>query len=518
MAHIGGRENLLTEDGRNEIECHVQHYLWKYPDGKCWCTACGQEVGPVAGWHNSEVSCPVCKQAAMLKHEARGHKKLFDEFDHRYWRRSIIDPETVVLTITQVWRDSRGDRPETAHLFVKPTAIYLYKLGRPTTVYKNHYWYAEDGGTWSLQSDVRPENTYGGRLVPAVEDRGRMRLALRGTGLGRVYEAVHDMPYRSTDIVELANCAARPWLEYLAKCGQEGLAYELMTCRHISRPLIPRPRAANPRELLGLTEGQWYEVRRDHIDLTGMMLETLRAMRRMGYSAVKIAEVREMCKYGYAACRVSPEKYDAESIDALTRGLPDRLRRRVLRAAVRDGTHFPGLRRDYYKALRVCGEDMADTALLLTKDLKAMHDRYTARAADIIEARKRERLKEIERNFQGYLDGLRAKYSFTACGLTLRPYETAQEIMEEGRALKICIGMYAERYMQGDTVICCLRREDAPDAPFHAVEFSATTGQMVQDRGLRNTPTHKEPPETKKQIEQFWKAFGEKNKREARAV
>lgn len=515
-AHLGGFDRMLTDEMRGVIDGHVKHYLWKYPDGTCWCTACREEVGDVRARHKSEISCPRCRQAAEFRHVARGHSKVFDEFDLHWWRRSVIDPERVIFTVTQVWRDSTIRRPEDAPLHVKPTAVYLFKLGEPVTTYKNHSFFRDGDAPhcWSLQKDVHPENTFAGRLVPSIDDMLQMRQALHGTGVGRVYEAVSGKPYIYDDLRIVANCAARPWLEYLVKCGQAALAESLKDRQCVSPEIVPKPRARTPRELLGLTEGQWYEVRRDRIALNEPVLVTLRAMQRMGYRAAKISEAAALSGYAYAAQRVSPPRRlnragepPPDSIDALTRGLPDKLRRAVFRSAVQDDTRMSGIRSDYYRALRTCGEDMRSTALLLPKNLMEMHDRYTHRAALIAEREKAEALRAMEMRFRPTLERLRARYGFTACGLTLRPYESAAEVFAEGRVLGICIGTYAERYLKGDKVICCLRRCEEPDEPFHAVEFSATTGRRIQDRGAGNRMTQTEPPGVRRQIQMFWRQY-----------
>ena len=185
---------------------------------------------------------------------------------------------------------------------------------------------------------------------------------------------------------------------------------------------------------------------------------------------------------------------------------------------------------DYYSQLRQLGEVSlygpkpkaneldrrpfapdADPSLLLPRDMHLMHQRMTERL-NILRAEARAKATEaLREKFEGeILPKLMAKYSFRAEGLVLRPYATAAEVITEGSALSICIGMYAERYMRGDTVICCLREAESPEKPWRAVEFSAITGQLVQDRGYKNdagkwAPTNEE----RDRLDRFWKAFRE---------
>lgn len=136
----------------------------------------------------------------------------------------------------------------------------------------------------------------------------------------------------------------------------------------------------------------------------------------------------------------------------------------------------------------------------------AMHQRMIERE----NALKLERdLRDAEKQraqLEKRLGALRERYCFRAAGLVLRPFDTLSEVILEGRALNICIGSYARSYAQGGTVLCCLRREEEPDAPWRAVEFSPATGKLVQDRGERND-ARGIPPGVKKQLKLFWAAW-----------
>ena len=100
-------------------------------------------------------------------------------------------------------------------------------------------------------------------------------------------------------------------------------------------------------------------------------------------------------------------------------------------------------------------------------------------------------------------EALAGRYSFQACGLVLAPFQSATDIIREGMAQSICIGTYVERYASGGTILCTLRREDAPEEPFHAVEFSRTTGAMVQCRGAHNRTLDVD----EQLIRDFWAAW-----------
>lgn len=532
VAHVGGMDNLISAGGRHMIDIHRRDYIWKYP-GHGYCTYCGGDVGDMRARHNDEVKCPLCGRQVLFKHEARGHGRIFEQFCLYEWRKSLIDPEAVVLTAAHVWRDSSRDNPEREPLHTHASAIYLFRPGMGVTVYKNHHWNRDEAKYWDKVDSVAPDHTeYMGGKMDIVLDHGDFVQAIEGTRIGRLFRMLNEASNRrdTLELDAIAACAKRPWLEYLAKAGQKALAARLMRWRTIPREVVPNQRAKTPRALLGLTEAQWHETRREGISLTADMLRCMYALRTMGFGGVHMSELQDMMKDSNALWHLealAPTKptarYAADTLsDILTsERLPDKLKRKILRRALRDLRHASEWR-DYFAQLRRLGEDLTDTALCLPKDMHAMHQRMIERenalraeAAAKAEAKRNAAEAARTRVFANKrLPKLRKEYLFHAHGLVLRPYESVLEVQAEGRTLHICIGSYAERYINGGTVICCLRREEEPDVPWRAVEFSAATGKLVQDRGEHNDCRGGIDPGTRVQLRLFWAAFERRRKHE----
>ena len=529
LAHIGGRENLISDQGMALARGAAHDYIWKYPDGSAFCTACGGRPDGLKRRHGAVEPCPICGKKVEFRHEARGHKSEYDEFYVYEWRRSAIDPQAITLTATDVWRDSRHAAPEAEPLRIEPQSLYIFRPGHAVTTYRR--WYLNEQ-RWHSVDSIAPAHTggYGGNTLKFVMDWGEFRLALEGTRIGETFAllAAHSNRRDELELPAIANCARRPWLEYLAKAGQPALAAELMRMDRVPRDVVPRQRARAPRELLGLTEGQWYEIRRDRIPLTCEALKVLGKLRRCGLEDVKIAEAVRLSRDVMSAwrldtlapSRVRREYHTPTACDIMEdAGVPEKLRRKACRRIAADLEHAQEWR-DYYQAVVGAGEDLRDTRFLLPRDMHAMHDEMTRRERLMMEeiraradARKAEKLAQMQAAFLPRLEKLRRKYCFSACGLILRPYESAGEVLAEGRALDICIGGYAEGYMQGRNIICCLRRAEEPDEPWRAVEFSTKDGRMVQDRGYKNDRTTNGGyrstigPGTRAQLRLFWAAW-----------
>ncbi len=537
LAHIGGEENLLSERGKWQIHQNARQYLWKYRDKSTHCTACGRTFDGFRGTHGQFYACPACGARCEFRYEALGHRYVFDQFVLYEWRRSIIDPETITLTATWVQRDSsNGHTPHEAILWTKPTALYIFRPGRAVTVYKRD---RRDGSPWTLTSGIHPEHTKTGTFGGCGIVVDGWTEAIDGTRIGRTYRLMqgNSNEWQGLELTAIANCARRPWLEYLGKCGQAELAATLMRMPSISKEIVPNQRARTPRELLGLTEGQWFEVRRDGVALTLSILGRLRLLTRLNIGPVKVADavaVDRASVYRLELLLPMAGKYSETSIGYLISLLPDKLRRKIIRRCLREQDDMVEWN-DYYRQLtrlrevdtvtvRKYAEDRrvfaptADPSLLLPKDMKTMHQRMTDRENLLRDEEKARETEKWRGKFEAkLLPALRQKYTFEAEGLLLRPYESAREVLAEGRALSICIGSYAERYVRGNTVVCCLRRANEPDKPWRAVEFSTLTGDMVQDRGYKND-SRGIPEDDRALLKRFWAAFNREKKKGRRSA
>lgn len=534
-AHIGGAGQLVSENGYRLIRLNAKQYLWKYPNKTTWCTACDKPIQGFYGNHGRMYACPVCGARCEFRYAAKGHGRCYDEFYLYEWRRSVLDDETIVLTGAIVYRDSTKEQPHLARLNIDASAIYVFRPGEAVTVYKRRWYYADGGkGRWEQQKGVYPEHTrYGGAKLEIVMDHLEFRQAIEGTRIGRLFDLLREQSGRWQDLelTAIASCARRPWLEYLYKSGQRYLAGQLMRAERVSRDVVPRQRARKPRELLGLTEAQWFEVRRDGISLTENTLRTLRLLQILDIGPVKVADAMEMAAKTDVAWHIEEEilprrkryAYEAPNICERLARLPDKPRRKILRRILADIRHAREWK-DYYGQLARLGEaptegdaftPEADMALLLPKDMHAMHQRMTDRENALEAERQAKKLAKKQTDLEGRLEALRRKHSFTACGLVLRPYESCEEVIREGQRLHICIGGYADSYAEGRTVICCLRKADAPDVSWRAVEFGKN-GMRLQDRGAYND-THGGIPEDEKELlRRFWAAFDKAHEHDRR--
>ena len=484
-----GRETsqtLLSKGDLRQVRRHFHDYAFRYSrreGGGIYCSGCGSEIEePRYGEkHRDWVRCPECCKAVQLYDEWRGHKYLFEQTVVYLWTRSETAPDTILVKAIHAEKHFGRPQPHNTGLTATVTALYQFSPKGARKYVRNYV------GTFTqnMRSVTAEENKHGCSCEYAHVG---LKEALQGTRLEYVAEEFTlrlTQEHRDMDpIIAMTEAARKPYLEYVIRKEQRLLANDIMHGLY-----KPRKRAAKSMpELLGLTEGQWYEAWRDGIKLRAEILHALEDLQAAGNMTLTLAEALRATTVNGQYSRQRLKKLAADHFARI----PPKLRRKAVRRA--------GLSRDlnewvdYWEQLAQLGEDMSDSRLLLPKDMHAMHQRMTERINVLREEEwARQKLADAQRDAENQrrfeeelLPQLRMRYTFEACGLILRPFESAAEVIAEGTKQHICVGGYAARYIRGETILCALRRAEAPEEPWRTVEFAAASGHLVQDRGAYN--------------------------------
>lgn len=152
--------------------------------------------------------------------------------------------------------------------------------------------------------------------------------------------------------------------------------------------------------------------------------------------------------------------------------------------------------RDWLSMAARLGFDLTNETLLLPHDLYGRHDDAAAQIRMKQERENRERDKAKRKEERERAEKRREKYNVFAGGYFIRAAESAEEIIQEGKALQHCVGGYAERHMAGKLTILFLRREETPEASLYTIEMDGN--RLVQIHGFKNEnyPNAKNPRET----------------------
>ena len=154
---------------------------------------------------------------------------------------------------------------------------------------------------------------------------------------------------------------------------------------------------------------------------------------------------------------------------------------------------------DYVTLGEQQGLKLYRTDVIFPENLGNAHDAVVAkrnvdlareRAAELAELKRREKkrqeaAKKAEEEYTGALrPKLEAKFAWEDGEYAIIVPESKQAILDEGRELQHCVGGYADRHVQGKTVILFMRRKAAPDKPWITIEMNGT--ELKQIHGFRN--------------------------------
>lgn len=158
---------------------------------------------------------------------------------------------------------------------------------------------------------------------------------------------------------------------------------------------------------------------------------------------------------------------------------------------------------DYLTAAEAMNYPLHHENVLLPKKLGEAHDKATAQHRERMErerqaaqrerdqqriAEQREKDRLMAATYAERKAKLEEKYSFALDGYVIRVPESGEEILDEGRKLKHCVGGYADRHMNGSVTILFMREVKKPNVPWLTIEMSGNN--LVQIHGFDNEGVH----------------------------
>lgn len=530
LAHAGANlENqntaLIGEEVRGMMLRSFEDFIWRDRSGDGICSNCDMSVDARELWmgHKEYTRCPHCGKQVQVRDLRYGHSKLEQEFYAVEWRKSVLEKNALVMVGFYCGQSMKGARPWESEKLMIPVLIDVFRYGKSAERYQRAVWSWQDGkvgeAEWHRKRDVRPLGSgYFSRKVDVVIGERNFRETVDGTpfagGVDAIMRAVDKYGgYVPADYSTWVSAIARrPWIEYMAKAGFVKIAEECIWS-------IPKgalnPKKKSVREIMKLSPDRYAELKGKHADIS---LDTLRVLQYADKNGVKLKldEARQIMQ----GCYNSTYAWLCGLLE-----LYGKLDRPLIRFLKRYGANAE-MRRyliDYLSTAREAGIDLSAPEARLPIDLMEAHDRAVQLRNEQRYMKERERHEKRCGGLQGKLDKrlpeLEKKYCFKFDGLILRPARKLIELIDEGNVLSHCVGGYIDGYASGRTDILFLRQEEEPDKPWRTIEFSPTTGRMIQDRGYKNdraTGNHDKgvmTPELRARLDAFWAAF-EDNRRE----
>lgn len=163
--------------------------------------------------------------------------------------------------------------------------------------------------------------------------------------------------------------------------------------------------------------------------------------------------------------------------------------------------------RDYLKDCVELGLDLNDKQVLFPRDLDAAHQRTIAQVKYKADEAKRKTFEKATKKYE--------KLAWEQDGLLIRPARSPHELTAEGEALHHCVGGYANRMAEGQTVILFIRRIEEPDKPYYTLEYRA--GAVIQCRTDHNKSYEVDAP-VAKFVEDWLEHLTKKQKKQKKAA
>lgn len=152
---------------------------------------------------------------------------------------------------------------------------------------------------------------------------------------------------------------------------------------------------------------------------------------------------------------------------------------------------------DYVEAAEACGYDLSVHNVLFPKELKTAHDEAVAVREQIrFENEKKSQAEKLKKEQDALNDKnnlyakrykkLQKAYEYADGKYCVVIPKGATEIVLEGRALKHCVGGYAERHIKGKTTILFMRNAENTEEALVTIELNEESLTVIQAHGKKN--------------------------------
>lgn len=491
LEHFPKKISKTIVDYANNEALKFSRYIFTRREGKKqygYCTHCKSEFITNGIRHNKDIECPMCKSFCIVKASGLGRSTMVDEAYFVYYEKSILNPKSIVARGIYTIRDYTGDykKVETEY---SPVALYVFEMGnsRSTRRYAYHNSYGElKAGSWEKCKSIFSEST-----------RDHMANIPSSCSLESIKEAVKNTPYSYScwelyldrDMVKFFDLYTKyPCIEYLTKLGLQKLVEgKLNGVRTYS---AINWRGKNLLKVLKLNKQELNIIKEQNIHVTFLSLKIY----QMGKKQKSNLSIKEATKisdsYGY---------YIDDIKELMDYGSLSKINNYLIKQHKKDSKNFYSESsafitwRDYIQDCIKLEMNLMDERVIFPNKLYNAHQNTIKQIQIQADERLNEEISKRLKTLQ--------RYCFKHKGLIIRPAQSTDELIAEGKALSHCVGTYADSYAKGKKDILLIRQASKPDKPFFTVEI--IKNDIRQVRGKKNCS----PNNT---VEKFMEVFKKK--------
>ena len=462
-------------------------YRRKGPE-HAFCTACRHEVSIPAAKHNTSGTCPRCKKQITFKSRGKS-TRLFDRATVQVLQKT--ESGEMLLRIIKVYRAFTGENTP-AYYSVYENARYFILPRSDGQCSTSPYYLASAG-----KDDLTPWKCgYRPHFLS-------WRDSFEGDTAGHLYfrnlaELLRNTPWQYSQIERFARIAATmdaipylnayvqwPVIEYLVKAKLFRLVSDIVYgSYHFMIGKTVNCEGKNLQDVLKL-DRSWLPLLQE-VDPGTAQLNIIQwfinAGKRPDASMMKwcannaiqdVSVLAELLSHMtmYKLMRYADAQYEIRIASTKT---PEYIRYYSM----------ANLLADYRDYLRMCKEmqyNVESSFILFPRNLKSAHDH-------VVEALDVKRTAEQEKAIADSFEEWQRLYQYKGKDLMVIPPHSSKELIDEGTALRHCVGRYVKRVAQRECVILFVRKVAEPDKSLCTVEVR--DGKVVQTRGFDNA----EPP------------------------
>jgi DNA-directed RNA polymerase subunit RPC12/RpoP len=446
-----------------------------------YCTYCKKEFKTDGLKHNQEALCPECGSSCIIKGSGMGRGKMVDEGYFVYYEKSLIVPEAIVARGIYAVRDYTGDYQKVKTQY-KVIAFYVFKMGQSIMLKRSAYYSSYTKGKIEAGQYEKAAKIYSlvckDHLSYIHSDYSRESIADAVKGTPFQYSTWDNYNYQ--DMTPFFDLYAKyPCIEYLTKLGFGNLVAEKLGGR-------PTLGAVNWKgkdlfKVLRISKQEFNEIRQLTPPIDFYFLKVLHTSKKEKWD-LSISEISKIVETIGSYHFDDLVKVTSYSSIKKALGYLDKQFTKDSKVTTNGRWRFYNFENaltDYRDYLNDCIDlelDLTYERVLFPKNLYKAHQKT-------IQQRKLKTDEIINKKILIRAQNLQ-KYCFEHQGLFIRPAASFQELINEGKALKHCVGTYAENYAKGNTAILFIRKISNPDQSFYTVELRGK--HISQIRGLKN--------------------------------
>lgn len=416
--------------------------------------------------HNETVTCPLCgtqAQALNRRMVSKGEKVRYSLPFAFFFR---LTPERLLIRVFWLHHLWDGDERQFYYYTYEPARYYLAPgVGRLAVF--SHF-----AGEYGIRERV--DDVPYGTVMIGDTDLADTFLKYNSYDLYRA--ETHDPCY----IRYLCYYARYPLIEQLVKAGYADFVYDLVSQDNPNKSVIDFT-ASSVKAAFKVRIEDLRRRKNVYVYDTCQLMRLTAKFKRFG------AKAFDKALFYKKNIMTAGVKSEADLIHRLTGATYEQMHAYLCRQRGEHRlTEMYRFYKDYLEQAQKLDAFTTDSSFLFPRDFMAAHDRITDLYNAKLEAERLEKSKKLLAKSARLTKRLCAAYCYEDEHYTVVVPQIPDDIICEGKALRHCVGGYAQRHFEGVTVIVFIRRKEAVSTPYFTVELRPGTGSIVQIHGLRN--------------------------------